>query len=878
MDATGEVRAAPPALSRIEQSERLDYFDPEAHVARLPQPWRMINRILGKLVDRALEVADERRALEEARLKQKDNPHLPIHFPYSSFGNDDFVTCSAGAEDRVVFFGSRGGAVVAVDPQSKSELGRYSVVETGPVISLSIAFHAHPTQPDRAPYIVVAACAGTSVLVLAFLDNVFLPFAQIELGRPIDPACTLHLAGDMVHVGLIDPGSNTIEIFALPEAPFLLDFELDESLGEGKVPAGNASTTSSNKRLGVKFSLDTPQTSARRGADSRASNGPEAAAIGAIPNVPFGSFLFGRRTPTVDRIAKPQLAIKPPKSVRSHLESFFAEQEQLETQLALGGAGRPGDKKGGKDGAGGKGDKKSKSGGKASARPQSSAGDKGDATAGSGGAATNGAGGGEMGGGVPPVPHLHFVLISRRPRRKLQTTPSGQFVGGSRAAAAAAVSGNRMLTVGMAGQGGGARDAAAQNQAALRTAAIAVVVWWSGINQLCTYSLLEAPEDPGACTPAKAFTLPNFVTASAMEQSGRLLATGLADGGTIVWDSVLGTEIFLLSKHAGAVDSIAFHRRSHLVTGSSDCRMHIYDLGTGELLFSKGENTEPIKQVMCLGETPLTVTVTVGHQLRLYNIRDGTNVAKLDVLAPWQILSDSLQCLGVLMTAVVADINETETVSSGGLQPPSRAGLAPSPMTPMGTGMGPKPDDESMPGDNQNVAVFFLGDMVHAGAGAGAPAPPGTAVSMQSTMVASITSGDASKPHTPLTVEALLRGSPSLRAASDTKNSRTASRSLRTGPESVDDGDMDMDEPVEARFVAHAVDPQERVTMHLKMRQASRNDRDHRMMKRKQELRKQVRNQLGLPPEAAHPDTPVSMPRPGARSKNRTASKRGAFR
>lgn len=76
--------------------------------------------------------------------------------------------------------------------------------------------------------------------------------------------------------------------------------------------------------------------------------------------------------------------------------------------------------------------------------------------------------------------------------------------------------------------------------------------------------------------------LPSYITALAMSEDGRLLASGLIDGSVSIWDVGSGAERRLAARHRDAIRALSFSRDGMLLAAAADDgRVSLWDTGSG---------------------------------------------------------------------------------------------------------------------------------------------------------------------------------------------------------------------------------------------------------------------------------------------------------
>eukprot|EP00227_Mantoniella_beaufortii_P019986 CAMPEP_0197602570 /NCGR_PEP_ID=MMETSP1326-20131121/37516_1 /TAXON_ID=1155430 /ORGANISM="Genus nov. species nov., Strain RCC2288" /LENGTH=164 /DNA_ID=CAMNT_0043169961 /DNA_START=98 /DNA_END=588 /DNA_ORIENTATION=+ len=112
--------------------------DPAAAACKLPQPYRMVDKLVAGIIqgaiDQAVQAESELLAAEQLRDGTK------VHFPSAVYDNLGAVTCCATSKDgRHVFCGNEAGQLVVVHLPSRTVVVRTDV-HPGPITALDVLY------------------------------------------------------------------------------------------------------------------------------------------------------------------------------------------------------------------------------------------------------------------------------------------------------------------------------------------------------------------------------------------------------------------------------------------------------------------------------------------------------------------------------------------------------------------------------------------------------------------------------------------------------------------------------------------------------------------------------------------------------------------
>jgi len=122
---------------------------------------------------------------------------------------------------------------------------------------------------------------------------------------------------------------------------------------------------------------------------------------------------------------------------------------------------------------------------------------------------------------------------------------------------------------------------------------------------------------------SKKYELPSPILCSAISKEWNMLATGLADGGSVLWDSRDGTPRHVLSRHIGPVEYVSFAKDSLVTVGKDDKAIHVYSLMCGSKTLGIEGPPTGIFYLQCFEDMPLALVMgALGP--RLYSLVDGS--------------------------------------------------------------------------------------------------------------------------------------------------------------------------------------------------------------------------------------------------------------
>eukprot|EP00937_MAST-01D_sp_MAST-1D-sp2_P001259 g1259.t1 len=150
-----------------------------------------------------------------------------------------------------------------------------------------------------------------------------------------------------------------------------------------------------------------------------------------------------------------------------------------------------------------------------------------------------------------------------------------------------------------------------------------------------------------------AFSAP--ISCTAIDSTGQLLAVGLEDGNVVVHDTQFGVHVCHLPRHRSAVRCVAVHRQQYVLSGGDDELLHLCDIGpwpgasdaaemaaaaakTGVVAGSHGkprlvalrdDGRSAVVAAACFSDVPIGVVCSADNCVRLYDLQRGDKVGDL---------------------------------------------------------------------------------------------------------------------------------------------------------------------------------------------------------------------------------------------------------
>jgi WD40 repeat protein len=158
----------------------------------------------------------------------------------------------------------------------------------------------------------------------------------------------------------------------------------------------------------------------------------------------------------------------------------------------------------------------------------------------------------------------------------------------------------------------------------------------------------------GGPGPLSQWKLPSDISCTGLDSSTALMTIGLTDGAVLLWDLAAGMLKHALGRHEKRVNSVAMHGSQYVVSGSDDELYHIYDLGklssgpsdnpfaqaggsrhrmpppvAPRRLQLRADSNKPILHVACCTDLPVVLCVDSDLCMRMYDLTDGSLVGEL---------------------------------------------------------------------------------------------------------------------------------------------------------------------------------------------------------------------------------------------------------
>jgi hypothetical protein len=166
----------------------------------------------------------------------------------------------------------------------------------------------------------------------------------------------------------------------------------------------------------------------------------------------------------------------------------------------------------------------------------------------------------------------------------------------------------------------------------------------------------EEDQPTGGAALLAEWRLPSLICCTGLDSSTALMAIGLEDGSVLLWDLQAGMLKCALGRHEKRVNSVAMHGSQFVVSGSDDELYHIYDLGkqgqqggstdpfssnssqsrhrmppavAPRRLQLRADSNKPILHVACCTDIPAVLCVDEDLCMRLYDLKDSSLVGEL---------------------------------------------------------------------------------------------------------------------------------------------------------------------------------------------------------------------------------------------------------
>ncbi|KAL5005326.1 hypothetical protein ScPMuIL_018782 [Solemya velum] len=191
------ISFTPPSIDKLSVEDEDDYVtDPDQIKDELPQPYRMIDKVLMRIVDNVCEITADKEKIKLAELTRVRPPQYECAVKLESYRN---VSCLAESGDgRYVFLGLMNGLAV-IDALSHAPIARLE--ETGmeitSLVAYSIGQHIYMLVTiDDMGFARLFAVAGDCIFLLKVLNE------QEGSSKLIASKCQASAEGDYVGITL----------------------------------------------------------------------------------------------------------------------------------------------------------------------------------------------------------------------------------------------------------------------------------------------------------------------------------------------------------------------------------------------------------------------------------------------------------------------------------------------------------------------------------------------------------------------------------------------------------------------------------------------------------------------------------------------------
>nr|CAB3267738.1 WD repeat-containing protein 93-like [Phallusia mammillata] len=235
----GEPDIPAPSISSIESDDESGVFilDPEQVVDELPQPFRMIDRTLCRLLDETWDKIVER---AEARAKEARRVRPPLHSATRSVTEFADSTAMCHSSDvRYLFVGFESGELAAFDAVTYNKISEWSIKE----YSANVEFIRCVVIGPQIHVITMIDDMGFARL-LAFANETFYPIQLLNEqgeGLPKTNAVkfTISQNGDFCGLALECDGTSWLEVYKLPRDNWLSEIDIAQKNALKKAQASS---------------------------------------------------------------------------------------------------------------------------------------------------------------------------------------------------------------------------------------------------------------------------------------------------------------------------------------------------------------------------------------------------------------------------------------------------------------------------------------------------------------------------------------------------------------------------------------------------------------------------------------------------------------
>jgi len=223
---SGELDIPAPTISSLDSDEESGVFllDPDQVIDTLPQPYRMIDKVIDQLLEHSWDVVTGRAKAREEEA-QKIKP--PVYSPANTIEVFTGVTSMCHSGDiRYLFIGFESGDLVAFDAVSNAKIAEWRIKEYTAcfdyIVCELIGPHVH--------LLLAIDDMGFARLVL-FTNEMFLPVQLLNEqpeGSPKSNALKVDVShhGEYLGVVLQCEGLSCLEIYKLPRDAWLHEIEV----------------------------------------------------------------------------------------------------------------------------------------------------------------------------------------------------------------------------------------------------------------------------------------------------------------------------------------------------------------------------------------------------------------------------------------------------------------------------------------------------------------------------------------------------------------------------------------------------------------------------------------------------------------------------
>nr|XP_006821252.1 PREDICTED: WD repeat-containing protein 93-like [Saccoglossus kowalevskii] len=209
----------PPSLSELLSDDDDFLTDPEQLHDQLPQPFRLVDKILSRLTDDVWEILSDREAARVAEKSRIRPPQYECAVQMQDFGK---ATCLADSIDgRYIFIGLPNGLAV-IDAASQSKVAHWQddnvEITSMNVCLMSVQMYLIATIDDMGACRLFC-CAYEGLHLLKVLTE------TESATKALASNCQLSSDGDYIAITLENGSDCWVEIFRLPRDNWIREFE-----------------------------------------------------------------------------------------------------------------------------------------------------------------------------------------------------------------------------------------------------------------------------------------------------------------------------------------------------------------------------------------------------------------------------------------------------------------------------------------------------------------------------------------------------------------------------------------------------------------------------------------------------------------------------